>query len=187
MLKTLKGLAEYFEISLGDLLEGIVLHAFEGKSPFGAETIRRIEGLKQIYDMDYDARASHRFVEAEPDGDLAGIAVVSLPAKDVQASIHFYRDVLGLRPAPEHGEHFHFEVGGAYFVIREGIPEPVEGDSKHFPTVAFEVNDLNRAVERLHHHDVHLAHDIAGDNDCQWVLLHDPAGNLIELVQFSKT
>jgi len=63
MLKVLKALAEYFDISLGDLLEGIVLHAFEGKSPFDQETLERIQVLKQIYQMDYDATASHRFVE----------------------------------------------------------------------------------------------------------------------------
>jgi hypothetical protein len=63
MLKVLKALAEYFDISLGDLLEGIVLHAFEGKSPFDQETLERIQALKQIYQMDYDATASHRFVE----------------------------------------------------------------------------------------------------------------------------
>ncbi|MEM7347870.1 MAG: hypothetical protein AAF485_26860 [Chloroflexota bacterium] len=63
MLKVLKGLAEYHDISLGDLLEGIVLHAFEGVSPFDVEAIKRIDALKQIYEMDYDASASHRFIE----------------------------------------------------------------------------------------------------------------------------
>jgi hypothetical protein len=63
MLKVLKALAEYFDLSLGDLLEGIVLHAFEGKSAFDQETLERIEVLKQVYDMDYDASASHRFIE----------------------------------------------------------------------------------------------------------------------------
>jgi hypothetical protein len=65
MLKVLKALAEYFDMSLGDLLEGIVLHAFEGKSPFDQETLERIAVLKQVYDMDYDASVSHHFVELE--------------------------------------------------------------------------------------------------------------------------
>jgi len=65
MLKVLKALAEYFDISLGDLTEGIVLHAFEGKSPFDEETLQQIEALKQVYNMDYDASASHHFVEDE--------------------------------------------------------------------------------------------------------------------------
>jgi hypothetical protein len=63
MLKVLKALAEYFEISLGDLLEGIVLHAFEGKSAFDAETLQHIAALKGVYGMDYDASASHRLFE----------------------------------------------------------------------------------------------------------------------------
>ena len=63
MLKVLKAIAEYHEISLGDLLEGIVLHAFEGRSPFEAESIKRIDALKQIYELDYDSSASHHFIE----------------------------------------------------------------------------------------------------------------------------
>jgi len=63
MLKVLKALAEYLDISLGDLLEGIVLHAFEAKSPFNDEMLQRIAALKQVYGMDYDASASHRLSE----------------------------------------------------------------------------------------------------------------------------
>ena len=63
ILKVLKALAEYKNMTLGDLLEGIVLHAFEGKGPFSAETLRKIAELKGIYDLDLDARASHRLKE----------------------------------------------------------------------------------------------------------------------------
>lgn len=63
LLKVLKALAELYDLSLGDLLEGIVLHAFEGKSPFSAETLQRIAELKKIYGLDLDATASHRLVE----------------------------------------------------------------------------------------------------------------------------
>ncbi|HYU73360.1 MAG TPA: hypothetical protein VEL31_11840 [Ktedonobacteraceae bacterium] len=63
MVKVLKGLAEYHGMSLGDLLEGIVLHAFENKTPFSEDSLRRIEQLKDVYGMDYGASASHRFTE----------------------------------------------------------------------------------------------------------------------------
>ncbi len=63
LLKVLKGLAEYHDLSLGDLLEGIVLHAFEGKPPFGPESRARIADLKRIYGLDLGAEASHRLVE----------------------------------------------------------------------------------------------------------------------------
>ena len=63
LLKVLKGLAEYHDMYLGDLLEGIVLHAFDGKSPFGAESLARIADLKRIYGLDLDATSSHRLIE----------------------------------------------------------------------------------------------------------------------------
>jgi hypothetical protein len=65
MLKVLKALAEYFDLTLGDLLEGIILHAFEGSSPFNDETIKMIATLKDVYQMDYGASASHQFVEED--------------------------------------------------------------------------------------------------------------------------
>jgi hypothetical protein len=65
LLKVLKALAEYYDISLGDLLEGIVLHAFDGKCPFEAEALQRITDLKRIYGLDLDSRASHKLVEDE--------------------------------------------------------------------------------------------------------------------------
>lgn len=63
LLKVLKGLAELHDLSLGDLLEGIVLHSFEGKAPFGEENRRRIAELKKIYGLDLEAGDSHRLVE----------------------------------------------------------------------------------------------------------------------------
>jgi len=64
LVKVLKALAEYHDMSLGDLLEGIVLHAFEGKAPFGAESMRRIAELKKIYNLDLGAAHAHKLVEA---------------------------------------------------------------------------------------------------------------------------
>ncbi|GAC1625764.1 MAG: hypothetical protein PVS2B2_20800 [Candidatus Acidiferrum sp.] len=66
ILKVLKALAEYYEISLGDLLEGIVLHAFEGKGAFGKESLQRIRELKKIYGLKLDATASHHLIESGP-------------------------------------------------------------------------------------------------------------------------
>src|SRR6267142_4230905 len=63
LLKVLKGLAEYHDMTLGDLLEGIVLHAFDGRHPFSDETRRRINDLKRIYGLDLDSTASHRLME----------------------------------------------------------------------------------------------------------------------------
>jgi hypothetical protein len=69
LLKVLKALAEYHDLSLGDLLEGIVLHAFDGKCPFGAESLRRIADIKRIYGLDLDSNASHRLIERGESGE----------------------------------------------------------------------------------------------------------------------
>ena len=63
-LKVLKGLAEYLDMSLGDLVEGMVLHAFEGKVPFSPETLRKIEQLTSVYGLTLTAADAHRLEEA---------------------------------------------------------------------------------------------------------------------------
>ena len=63
LLKVLKGLAEYTELTLGDLLEGIVLHAFEGKAPFSDETREVISQLKAVYGCELTASDSHSLTE----------------------------------------------------------------------------------------------------------------------------
>lgn len=63
MLKVLKALAEYHDLSLGDLVEGIVLHAFDGKQAFGEKSLARISDLKRIYELELDSSASHRLIE----------------------------------------------------------------------------------------------------------------------------
>jgi len=66
LLKVLKALATELDMSLSDLLEGIVLHAFEGKAPFSAATLRKVKALKAVYGLDLSARDSHQLRE---DGD----------------------------------------------------------------------------------------------------------------------
>jgi hypothetical protein len=63
MVKVLKALAEYLDITLGDLIEGIVLHVFEGKAPFSEQTLKKIKELKKVYDLDLDATHSHKLAE----------------------------------------------------------------------------------------------------------------------------
>lgn len=65
MLNVLKALAALKGASLGDLVEGIVLHAFEGRQPFSPQTLTQIGELKKIYGLDLTADDSHRLVEAE--------------------------------------------------------------------------------------------------------------------------
>jgi hypothetical protein len=68
LVKVLKGLAEYLDMSLGDLLEGMALHALEGKAPFSNETLAQIGRLKTVYGLELTARDSHQLVETR-DGE----------------------------------------------------------------------------------------------------------------------
>ena len=65
ILKVAKAIASYHNISLGDLIEGILLHAFEGRCAFGKESIERINQLREIYGLDLTAEDSHKLVETE--------------------------------------------------------------------------------------------------------------------------
>ena len=66
LVKVLKAFAEFHDMTLGDLLEGIVLHAFDGKRAFQADSLRRIKELKHFYGFKLDSRASHRMKDKHP-------------------------------------------------------------------------------------------------------------------------
>lgn len=65
-LKVLKGLAEFLDMSVGDLVEGIVLNAFEGSAPSSATTIAKIDLLKTVYGLTLTAAGAHALTEAQP-------------------------------------------------------------------------------------------------------------------------
>ncbi len=68
LLKVLKGLAEHLDMSVAELVEGMALHTFEGKAPFSEATMKKIEQLKSVYDLDLSAEDSHKLAERTDDG-----------------------------------------------------------------------------------------------------------------------
>jgi len=116
---------------------------------------------------------------------VTGLNVVALWAEDVSTVTHFYRDVIGLLLLPHHGGHPHFDLDGIYLVILKGKPRPPENpEPERFPIMAFSVEDLDSTIQRLEYHDVEMPWGIEGSEGTRWVMFYDPAGNLIELVQF---
>ena len=71
ILKVLKAMAEVHDMSLGDLIEGIVLHAFEGKAPFGRQSLKKIYELRKIYGLALSAADSHTLIEEPARGKPA--------------------------------------------------------------------------------------------------------------------
>jgi len=113
--------------------------------------------------------------------------VISLWAEDVPATAHFYRDVVGLRLMPLHHDRPHFDLGGQYLVLVKGAPAMRDVDSPdNFPVLAFGVDNLESAIDELRSHGVALPRGIEEGPGSRWVQCHDPAGNLIEFVEFSK-
>lgn len=64
LLKVLKGLAEHLDMTVAEVIEGVALHAFEGKAPFNERTMEKIAQLKSVYDLDLTAADSHKLTEA---------------------------------------------------------------------------------------------------------------------------
>jgi catechol 2,3-dioxygenase-like lactoylglutathione lyase family enzyme len=115
------------------------------------------------------------------------LAVVSLWAPDVAKAIHFYRDLIGLDLLPHHGEHPHFDLGSVYLVLLQGRPRPPQDpDPSRFPVMAFAVEDLDRLVETLRGHGIQFLCPVEEGLGTRYVMLDDPAGNLIELVEYNR-
>ena len=115
---------------------------------------------------------------------VVNLAVCSLPAVDKRISAVFYRDVVGLQPLHNHGERPVFALGrGAFLVLVEGKPVAQFVGDPPFPALALTVKELEIAVDQLESHGVEIPNGIQSRGETSWVLIQDPAGNLIELVQ----
>lgn len=113
------------------------------------------------------------------------IAVVGLWALDVPACAHFYRGVIGLELIPLHaGEHPHFNLSGSYLTIIQGHPAIPPDPEPRFPVVTFSIQDLDSAIEKLRFHGVDMPWGVESNASGRWVMFHDPAGNLVELVEW---
>jgi len=93
--------------------------------------------------------------------------------------------VIGLKLRPMHDHRPHFDLGGVHLVILQGrsVP-PLDPVPARFPIVAFAVEDLDAAIDRLKAHHVDLPWGIEEDVESRWAMFYDPAGNLIELAYF---
>lgn len=115
---------------------------------------------------------------------IKGLFVVALWAQNVETAAHFYRDILVLPMLPHHGPPPHFKVGETLItILRSESPITQTGQSRRFPCLALEVENLNEAVQHLRSHEVELPWGIEEDADSRWVMFYDPAGNLIEIAE----
>jgi catechol 2,3-dioxygenase-like lactoylglutathione lyase family enzyme len=108
----------------------------------------------------------------------------SLYVEDVQAAVHFYKEMIGL-DLIAHEEHLpHFNLSGSYLVILPGKQVTTPGPGRQdFPLVAIQVPVLEVVLERLRHHGIEVR---LGDEEAvglRWAMFRDPSGNLVEVVE----
>jgi catechol-2,3-dioxygenase len=111
--------------------------------------------------------------------------VASLQIEDLEAGIHFYRDLLGIPLLPHHAGRPHFDLGSCYLVLLRG-KSSLQPAAERFPCLAFTVDDLDTRLEKLRLHGVPLPWGVEQDSGSRWVMFHDPGGNLVELVEFNS-
>lgn len=112
------------------------------------------------------------------------IAVISLWAEDIEQAVHFYRDVLKLKLISSHGDLPHFQLENGLLILLKGKQQPAQNAfPENFPLFALEVPDLDAAVLELKQSGVEFPWGIEERKDSRWAMFHDPAGNLLEIVQ----
>ncbi len=114
------------------------------------------------------------------------LKVVSIRAEDLPATVHFYRHVLGFNLVHHHEHHPSFELQNGVFLVivqAQSKVEQISGEAA-FPVLAFEVDDLETAIKTLKSNNVALPWGVEERSGSRWVKFYDPAGNLIEIVQF---
>lgn len=118
------------------------------------------------------------------DFTVSRIAVFTIWAEDVSKALHFYRDVLGLAELPDHGSRPTLKLNESFLVILKGTPRPATNTpTARYPLFALAVDDLDHAVAHLRAHNFALTEEIQHHGISPWIMFHDSAGNLIELVQ----
>ena len=101
----------------------------------------------------------------------------------------FYSDVIGLNIISENrDDRLLFKLGeDQYLFIIEGTPSPTKNSAiENFPVVAFRVENIEKTYDDLTARGIKTLHGIESDDWSRWAILHDPAGNLIELAELIK-
>ena len=115
------------------------------------------------------------------------LAVVTLWADDVNRTVDFYRDTLGLPLLIVDRGRAHFDLGGAYLVILAGQPHKLDDSTRsRFPVLAFAVDGLDQIIDQLKSQGVEMPWGVEDDHDSRWIMFNDPGGNLLEIAQFGN-
>jgi catechol 2,3-dioxygenase-like lactoylglutathione lyase family enzyme len=117
---------------------------------------------------------------------IINMAVVTLWADNFEETVIFYKRVLGMNDVQQESEGIiHFKIDDILFTVMKGKPAKATNSiNPRFPIVAFSVEDIQKSFNILKENKVELPWGIEESAAAKWIMFNDPAGNLIELVQF---
>jgi predicted enzyme related to lactoylglutathione lyase len=113
---------------------------------------------------------------------VTGVDFVAVPARDFDASVHFYGTVLGLPFVKRWGD-----MPGAEFQannLTTAIIEPSAFGQEfrpHAVPIALQVDDVAAARRQLEAHGVQFVSDLIDSGVCHQAIFLDPAGNALDL------
>jgi catechol 2,3-dioxygenase-like lactoylglutathione lyase family enzyme len=113
---------------------------------------------------------------------ITGVDFVAVPARDFDESVRFYGEVLGLPAGKRWGNMpgAEFQAGNLTLAIMEPTAFGAEFKPHSLP-VAFQVDDVAAARERLEAEGVEFVGDILDSGVCHQTFFRDPAGNQLDL------
>ena len=122
---------------------------------------------------------------------IVGLAHVCFIVSDLDASLAFYHEKLGLKPAfdfiRDSGERFgvYLHVGARTFIELFGGQAAPAGEGQSYKHFCMEVDDLEQTVCELRGGGVEVSDPKQGDDRSWQAWLTDPDGNRIELHQYT--
>ncbi len=113
---------------------------------------------------------------------ITGVDFVAVPAKDFEASVHFYGTVLGLPEVKRYGRMpgAEFQAGNLTLAIMEPTAFGQEFRPHGMP-IALQVDDVAGAREQLEARGVRFSGEIIDSGVCHQAIFLDPAGNVLDL------
>lgn len=116
----------------------------------------------------------------------AAVLTVWAEASKINETIIFYKEVLGLKTVGDNSNIL--DADGTFIIVMEGKLEQPKQTQRRWPLFALSTEDLKQTIQSLEQSKVDLPWGIeefgSPEPSSRYVMFYDPAGNLIEIVQW---
>jgi predicted enzyme related to lactoylglutathione lyase len=113
---------------------------------------------------------------------ITGVDFVAIPTQDIEASVQFYGEVLGLPPVKRWGQMpaAEFQAGNLTLAVMDPTAFGQEFRPHGVP-IALQVDDVAEARADLESKGVRFVTEIIDSGVCQQAIFLDPSGNQLDL------